>query len=147
MDVILLKDVEKLGAESAVLTVKPGFARNYLLPRGLAVLASPQQLKAMEALKRQRSRKAERMKAGVGALKQKLEAASLTLKLSLGADEKPFGAVTAHDIVDALRRDGIEVEKHAVQLQQPIKALGVFDIPVRLLPDVTATLKLWVVKE
>ena len=147
MDVILLKDVEKLGAEGAVLAVKPGFARNYLLPRGLAVLASPQQLKAMEALKRQRSRQAERRKAEVEALKQKLEARSLTLKLSLGEDEKPFGAVTAHDIVDALRRDGLEVEKHAVQLPQPIKALGVFDIPVRLLPDVTATVKLWVVKE
>ena len=146
MDVILLKDVEKLGAEGAVLTVKPGFARNYLLPRGLAVPATPQQLKAMEALRRQRSRQAERRKAELEALKQKLEARSLTLKLSLGEGEKPFGAITAHDVFEALQREGVEVDKHAVQLQQPIKALGVYDVPVRLHPDVTATLKLWVVK-
>ncbi len=147
MDVILLKDVEKLGAEGAVLTVKPGFARNYLMPRGLAVPASPQQLKAVEALRRQRSRQAERMKAGMEALKQKLEARSLTLKLSLGEGEKPFGAITAHDVFEALQHEGLEVDKHAVGLKQPIKALGVYDVPVRLHPDVTATLKLWVVKE
>ena len=145
MDVVLLKDIEKLGAEGAVVHVKPGFARNYLLPRGLAAPATTQQLKVVEAAMRQRSRKAERIKAEAETLKQKLEGHSLTLKLSLGADEKPFGSITPHDIREALRTDGFEVEKHAIQLKQPIKGLGVFDIPVRLHADVMATLKLWVV--
>ena len=145
-DVVLLKDVEKLGTEGTVVHVKPGFARNYLLPRGLAAPATPQQLKAVEAIKQQRLQKTQRIQAEAATLKQKLESRSLTLKLNLGADDKPFGSVTTHDIVEALAREGIEVEKHAIHLEQPIKMLGIFDIPVRLHPAVTATLKVWVVK-
>ena len=147
MDVILLKDVEKLGAQGAVVEVKAGFARNYLLPQGLAVPATAQQLKAAEERQHQHQAKAQRIKAQVETLKQKLEGHSLTLKLSLGEDEKPFGAITTHEVMDALKRDGFELDKHALQLEQPIKSLGIFEFPVRLHPDVTATLKLWVVKE
>ena len=147
MDVILLKDVERIGTIGAVVHVKPGFARNYLLPQGLAVPATAQQLKAAEERSRQQQDKAQRIKAQAQLVKQKLEARSLTLKLSLGQDDKPFGAITAHEIMDALTRDGFALEKHALQLEQPIKSLGIFELPVRLHPDVTATLKLWVVKE
>ena len=146
MDVVLLKDVEKLGAGGAVVRVTPGFARNYLLPRGLALAATPEQLKALEQLAQQRSRKAARLRAGADALKQTLEAKPLTLTLHLGADQKPFGAVTAHDIADALRQSGLELDKHAVRLEQPIKALGVYHVLVRVHPDVTATVKVSVVK-
>ena len=146
MDVILLKDVEKLGAEGAVVHVKPGFARNYLLPLGLAAPATPQQLKAIEAGKRQREHKLQRVKQDADALKRKIESRSITLKLTLGDDEKPFGSVTVHDLVEALQREGIDVEKSAVHLEQPIKTLGIFDVPVKLHPDVTATAKVWVVK-
>ena len=146
MDVILVKDVEKLGAEGAVIHVKPGFARNYLLPRGLAVPATPQQLKAIEAGKRQREHALQRVKQEAEALKRKLESRSITLKLTLGDDDKPFGSVTAHDLVEALKREGIDVEKYAVHLEQPIKTLGIFDVPVKLHPEVTATAKVWVVK-
>ena len=146
MEVILLKDIEKLGTEGAVVQVKPGFARNYLLPRGLAAPATPQQLKTIEETKRQRLKKAQRMKADAEALKRKLESRSVTLKLSLGEDDKPFGAITTHDIVDALAHEGLTIDKHAVHLEHPIKTLGIFDVPVRLHPDVTATVKLWVVK-
>lgn len=147
MDVILLKDVERLGTIGVVVHVKPGFARNYLLPQGLAVPATAQQLKAAEERSRQQQDKAQRIKAQAQLVKQKLEARSLTLKLSLGQDDKPFGAITAHEIMDALARDGFALEKHALHLEQPIKSLGIFELPVRLHPDVTATLKLWVVKE
>ena len=147
MDVLLLKDVEKIGTLGTVVHVKPGFARNYLLPQGLAVPATAQQLKAAEERSRQQQDKAQRVKAQAQLVKQKLEARSLTLKLSLGQDDKPFGAITAHEIMDALTRDGFVLEKHALQLEQPIKSLGIFELPVRLHPDVTATLKLWVVKE
>ena len=146
MDVILLKDMEKLGGQGTVVRVKPGFARNYLVPRGLAVLATPQQLKAAEADKRQRLQKAVRAEAEAQAVKRQLETRSLTLKLSVGEEDKPFGSVTLHDIVEALAHDGITVGKHTIHLEQPIKALGIYDVPVRLHPSVTATLKVWVVK-
>ena len=146
MDVVLLKDVEKLGVEGAVVKVKPGFARNYLVPHGLAALATVWQLKAIEESKRQRLQKTQRARRDADALKRKLEARSLTLKLSLGEDDKPFGSITTHDIVEALAQDGIVMDKHAVHLEHPIKSLGVFDVPVRLHADVTATLKVWVVK-
>ena len=146
MDVILLKDVELLGAEGAVVRVKPGFARNYLLPSGLAVEATPRQLQAVEASKRQRLKQAERVQQEAEALKRRLESHSLTMKLTLGEGDQPFGSITVHDVADALARDGIPLEKGAIRLEQPLKALGVFDVPVRLHPNVTATLKLWVVK-
>ena len=147
MDVLLLKDVEKLGAQGAVVHVKPGFARNFLLPQGLAVPATDQQLKAAAERQRQHEDKAQRLKAQAELVKRKLESRSLTLKLSLGQDDKPFGAITAHEILEALAREGFELEKHALHLEEPIKSLGVFELPVRLQADVTATLKLWVVKE
>lgn len=147
MDVVLLKDVERLGTEGAVVRVSPGYARNFLLPRGLAAHATPQQLNTLEELKRQRSQKAERALEEANLLKQKLESCSLTLTLNLGADEKPFGAVTTHDILDAVQREGMTLDKHAIGLKQSIKALGVYDVPVRVHPEVTATLKVWVVKQ
>ena len=146
MDVILLKDVEKLGTEGTVVHVKPGFARNYLVPCGLAVPATAQQLKAVAAAAQQRQRTSQRLQADAEALKQRLEGRPVTLTLTLGAEDKPFGSVTTHDVVEALARDGIVVDKHAVHLEEPIKALGAFEIPVRLHPAVTATLKLQVVK-
>ena len=147
MDVILLKDIEKIGAEGTVVRVKPGFARNYLVPRGLAAPATAQQLKLYEEAKRRRLQQAQRATEQAGTLKRTLESRSLTLKLRLGADDKPFGAITSHDVLEVLRQDGTELDKHAVHLPQPIKTLGVFEIPVRLHPEVTATVKLWVVKE
>ena len=147
MDVVLLKDIEQLGTEGTVVRVKPGFARNYLIPRGLAVLAIEQQLRAIEELKRQRSRKIQRAQADAETLKQQLERRPLTLTLNLGADWKSFGSVTTHDILEALQREGLSVEKHAIQLKQPIKTLGTHDVPVRVHPDVTAVVKLSVVKQ
>lgn len=146
MDVILLTDVEKLGTEGATVQVKPGFARNYLIPRGLAVAATAEQLKAVEARERGRTKQLQQVKAQAQRLKQQVESRALTLTLTVGADDKPFGSVTTHDIRDALTRDGLEVEKHAIQLTEPIKTLGVYDIPIRLPADVTATLKVSVVK-
>ena len=146
MDVVLLKAVERLGAEGAVVHVRPGFARNYLLPSGLAALATPQQLKAVEALKRQRAQRAERIRAQAEALKRALESRSVTLKLRLDDDGHPFGSVSVHDIVEALQQEGLTVEKPAIHLEEPIKALGIYPVPVRVHPEVTATLKVWVVK-
>ncbi len=148
MDVILLKDVEQLGAAGSTVHVKAGFARNYLIPHGLAAPATPQRLRAIEAVAQQRAQKVQRVLADVEALKRRIEGKPLTLKLTLGMDDKPFGAITAHDVFEALcaEHQGAAIEKHAVHLEQPIKALGIVEVPVRLHPQVTATLKVWVVK-
>ena len=148
MDVVLLKDVEKLGSQGAVVHVKPGFARNYLLPHGLAAPATPQQLRIVQDTQRQRAQKTQRLMAEAEALKRTLEGRPLTLTLNLGAEGKSFGAITTHDIMEALTRahQGLIIEKHAVQLEQPIKSLGTFDVPVRLQTDVTATVTVLVVK-
>ena len=146
MDVVLLQDRAPLGAAGAVVHVKPGFARNYLIPQGLAAAATPQQLKAVAAIKRQQAQRRQRLHAEAEALKRQLASRSLTLKLTIGEQGQPFGSVTAHDLAEALAHEGLAVEKSMIQLEQPIKSLGVYDIPVRLDAAVTATLKVWVVK-
>ena len=146
MDVVLLRDVERLGPPGRVVTVKPGYARNYLIPHGLAAPATPQQLKALEQQQKHRDQKAARIKAQALSLKGRLESRGLTLKLSLGEGHKPFGSITVHDILLALAEDGVTVDRHAIQLEEPVKALGIYAVPVRLHPEVTATLKIWVVK-
>ena len=108
--------------------------------------ATPQQLKTIAGQQQARQRQQQRVQAGAEALKEKLERLALTLTLSVGAEEKSFGSVTVHDVVDALAREGISVERHAVQLAEPIKTLGAYALPVRLHPGVTATLKVRVVK-
>ncbi len=146
MDVILLKDVERLGSSGAVVSVKPGFARNFLIPSGLAALATAQQLATLQAQQRQRQQQTQRQKAGAETLKGTIESKPLTLSLSVGEGDKPFGSLTAHDLVEALQRNGIAVEKHAIQLEQPIKSLGAHTVPIRLQTDVVATLSVQVVK-
>ena len=146
MNVLLLKDVGTVGKEGAVVEVKPGFARNYLLPRGLAVPATPAQLRIVEERARSASRKAHRQRQEAERIKQKLQSLSLTLKLTLGEGDQPFGSVTAHDLVEALAQQGLAIEKHAIGLEAPIKALGIYECPVRLHHEVTATLKVWIVK-
>lgn len=146
MDVILLQDVERLGQAGAVVRVKPGFARNYLVPRKLAALATPAQLQRLDDQRRQADRKRTRLREQAETVKRQLEGRSLTMKLTLGEGDKPFGSVTAHDIAEALAQDGLAVEKHAVELDAPIKALGIYEVSIRLHPEVRAMLKVWVVK-
>ncbi len=146
MNVLLLKAVDRLGPEGTVVKVKSGFARNFLIPRGLAAAASAQQVKVAAEGLRQRAAKVQRLKTQAEALRRTLEGQPVRLTLSVGADGKPFGALTNHDIFDALTQGGLALDKHAVQLAEPIKTLGIVDVPVRLHPEVTATVKVWVEK-
>jgi len=146
MDVILVKDVSQLGKEGAVVHVKDGFARNYLLPRGLALPATPDRVNAFAVRQQQAQRKVQQIRQVAETLRRQLEGRSFTLKLSLGEGDKPFGSITVHDVTQLLAQEGLPVEKHAIQLEDPIKALGIYEIPVRLHPEVTATIKIWVVK-
>ncbi len=146
MEVVLLKEVKRLGTEGAIVTVKPGFARNYLIPNGVAVPATAQQLKALDQAKQHRNQKVAREKDHVEQLKRRIEGRSLTLCLKLGEGGKPFGAITVNDIVEGLAKEQIKIDRHAIKLDEPIKALGFYETAVRLHPEVTATLKLVVSK-
>lgn len=146
MDIILLQPVEKLGKEGDVVHVKPGFARNHLLPKGLALPATPERLRVRAQRQQQTQRTQARIRQQAEAIKQKLERLSLTVKLTLGEKDAVFGSITVHDLLDALAKEGITLERHAVHLAEPIKALGIYEVPVRLHADVTATLKVRVVK-
>ena len=146
MEIILLKDVDKVGKEGAVVRVKPGFARNFLLPRGLALPATASNTKSVEERARQTQKKRDRARRQAETVKQTLESRSVTLTLAMGEGDKAFGSITVNDIVEALAKDGLTVEKRAVQLAEPIKTLGTFDVPVRVHPEVTATLKVSIVK-
>ncbi len=146
MNVILLKDVEKLGIRGSVIKVKRGYARNYLVPSGFAVVETEQQRRALAETIRQGEQKHKRDVEKAEGVKKAIEAKKWTLTLNVGTEDKTFGAVTANDVAQLLEREGIAVEKHSVHLSEPIKSLGVHTVPVRVHPEVTASLKLSVVK-
>jgi large subunit ribosomal protein L9 len=147
MDVILRQDVESLGQAGEVVTVKDGYARNYLLPRGMAYQATDGNRKRLDA---ERSSKAKRHAGEVDAAKAvaaKLEPVSLTFTMKAGEGDKLFGSVTAADIAEQLQAQGFTVDKKAVELDEPLKALGVFKVPVRLHAEVKPEVRVWVVRE
>ena len=147
MEVILRQAVDNLGQPGDVVKVSPGFARNYLLPRGIAFEATPGNLKRisrekerLQAAEDERRRKAQEL-AG------RLEQVSLTFSARVGEEGKLFGSVTAADIAHQLEAQGIEVERRLIDLHEPIKALGVYRIPVRLHADVKPEIRVWVIKQ
>jgi large subunit ribosomal protein L9 len=147
MDVILREDVEKLGAAGDVVTVKDGYARNYLLPRGLAYPATDGNKRRLAAEQKSRVRRADAEVARAGELATRLEAVSLSFTMKAGEGDKLFGSVTSADIAERLKGEGFEVDKKTVELHEPIKALGVYKVPVRLHADVKPEIRVWVVKE
>lgn len=147
MEVILRQSVEKLGAPGDVVKVSNGYARNYLLPRGIAVIATEGNKKQIEA-QRQRLEAAEdvrRQQAQEQATT--IEQVSLTFSARVGEEGKLFGSVTAGDIVQQLEALGHRIEKRQVDLHEPIKALGVYRVPIRLHTDVKPEIKVWVIKQ
>ncbi len=147
MDVILVKDVEKLGKQGQLVAVKDGYARNYLLPAGLARPNTPGNLKLVERLKLQQEAQKKKELEQAKAVAGRLASISCTLRVKTGEEDKLYGAVTPQDIAAALQEEGVTIDRKRIELEQPIRTLGVYQIPVRLHPEVTAHLKLWVVKE
>jgi large subunit ribosomal protein L9 len=147
MDVILRQDVDNVGRAGELVTVKDGFGRNYLLPRGLAYLASESNRRRIEAEAKQQVRKAGAQRDSARELAERLEAVSLTFAMKAGEGDKLFGSVTAADVADRLLAEGFTVDKKAVELHEPIKALGVYKVPVRLHHEVKPEVRVWVVKE
>jgi large subunit ribosomal protein L9 len=147
MEIILRQAVEKLGAPGDVVKVKAGYARNYLLPRGFAYEATPGNLKRIQQ-ERERLEAAENDRRGAAqVLADKLEQVSLTFSARVGEEGKLFGSVTTADIAQQLEAQGFQIEKRQVDLHEPIKALGVYRIPIRLHADVKPEVRVWVIKQ
>lgn len=147
MDIILRQDVEKLGSAGEVVTVKDGYARNYLLPRGLAFEANESNRRRLEGERKQRDRKVAAEAGTARDLAAKLEKVSITFTMKAGDGDKLFGSVTTADIAERLKAEGFTIDRKAIELDEPIKALGVYKVPVRLHHDVKPEVRVWVVKE
>lgn len=147
MKVILKEDVKDLGNIGELVTVKDGYARNFLLPRGLAVEANPKNVRAFEHEKRQVQELVKKRKTGASDLAARLSSTTVTITAKAGEEEKLFGAVTAMDIAEALKKEGLEIDRRKVLLDEPIKRLGAYTVNVKLHPEVTASVNVQVVGE
>ncbi len=145
MQVILREDVDNVGKMGEVVNVRDGFGRNYLIPRGLAVAATGRNVRRVEHEKKIIELQDQRRQKDAQSIKEKVEALSLTIAKNTGEDDKLFGAVTNREIADALKEQGVEIDRKNIVLDQPIKALGVYTVAVKLARDVNAALKVWVV--
>ncbi len=146
MEIILRQGVENLGKPGDVVKVKSGYARNYLLPHGLAYEATPGNLKRIQQ-ERDRLEAAENERRGAAqGLAERLEQVSLTFSARVGDEGKLFGSVTGADIQAQLEAQGFHIERRQIDLHEPIKALGVYRVPVRLHADVKPEVRVWVIK-
>lgn len=147
MKVILRKEHEKLGKIGDAVDVKDGYARNYLLPRNIAFPATKGSVQALEEEKKQAERRVSKeLKAGEK-LAAELEKVSITIQMKVGEDEKLFGSVTSQMIADALKEQNFTIDKRIIDLEEPIKALGIYNVNVKLHQNVTGKVKVWVVRE
>ncbi len=147
MEVILAEDITTLGSRGDVVKVAKGYGRNYLIPQGKALLATPQNLKVVEERKKVLERKSEKLKGEALGLSKKIEALTCQFPVQVGDDEKLFGSVTSMDIEKFLNEKGHPIDKKDILLEAPIKSLGTVAVPIRLHPDVKAELNVTLVKE
>lgn len=147
MEVILIKDVDRIGNAGQLIKAKDGFARNFLIPNGLAVPVNTANLKRLEQEKQQESLRMEKLRKEAVALQEKLAALSLTIPVLTQEAEKLYGSITAAELSAALKEEGIDVDKNKIQLDAPIKSLGIFEVQVVLHPEVKVKMKVWIVKK
>jgi len=148
MKVIFIKDLEGTGKKGEIKEVKPGYARNYLIPKGIAIEATPENIRQLERQEQLFTTKKKKELLRAKEIKNILENASITIAAKAGQDEKLFGAITPEDIAkEVLQQKNIEVDKHYVLLEQPIKKLGVYKVPIRIGENITAEVRVWVVRE
>ena len=147
MEIILLEDVPSLGKVGDLVKVSDGYGRNYLIPKKLAIKATPKSRKRLEHEKRLVHDKMDKVKRDAEKLAQRIEELSCTISKPVGESGKLFGSVTSKEIEQHLNESGFQIERKNIELEEPIRNLGVYTIPIRIHPEVTANLKLWVVKE
>ena len=146
MDIILLKDYDGLGESGDVVAVKPGFARNKLIPEGIALRASKRNRAIAEERKMVTKNRQKREEASNELILKKLSKTEITIEAQVGDEDKMFGSVTALDIHKSLEEKGVIVDRNTILLDEPIKALGIYHVPVRVAPELTGDIKIYVIK-
>lgn len=147
MKVILKQDVDKIGKAGSIIQVKDGFAHNFLFPKKLAVPVNSANLKQIEEDTQRKLQQLNKIKKEAQEIKEKLDKLSLTMPVLTQEDEVLYGSITSQEIENALKEEGFEVNKNSILLESPIKTLGVYEISVKLHPEVMAKLKIWIVKK
>jgi len=147
MQVILRDDMDNLGKSGEVVNVKPGYARNYLLPRGHAIKATAGDIARVEHEKRVIAARTSKLAKEAQAEADRLSQVSVSIARAVGEEDKLYGSVTSRDIAEALKAAGEIVDSKKIMLAEPIKTLGMTEVPVKVGPQVTATIKVWVVKK
>jgi large subunit ribosomal protein L9 len=145
MQIILTQDVDNLGKAGELVSVRPGYGRNYLVPRGLAVSATVRNKNRLDHEKKLIEKRVAKEKATATELAGRINGMTLQFERVVGEEEKLFGSVTSRDIADQLKKANVDIDHRWIQLDHPVKALGKYEVPVRLSAGVVATLKYWVV--
>ena len=146
MDIILIHDVESLGQAGDIVRVKSGFARNKLIPEGLALRASNRNLAVADERKRVTENKKARVIVSNQLLAKKLSKTEITIEVKVGEDEKIFGSVTTQNIHHALIEKGFKIDRHEIELKEPIKALGIYHVKINMTPEISGDVKVYVIK-
>lgn len=145
MQVILTQDVENLGKAGELVSVRPGYGRNYLVPRGFAVTATVSNKNRLDHEKAVIEKRVAKERANANEIATRINGMTLQFERQVGEDEKLFGSVTSRDIAEQLKKANVELDHRSIQLDGAVKALGKYEVPVRLAAGVIATLKFWVV--
>ena len=147
MKVILREDIPDLGEAGKTIEVKAGYGRNYLIPRNLAILATKANLASVGEIQKQKDIRDKKRLREADKIKSAIEKISVTAAVKVGEEDKLFGSVTSADIAALMKNEGITVDKRAIMLEEPIKSLGVYTVPVKVEKGVVADVKVWVIKE
>lgn len=147
MQVILLKDSKKLGKEGDTVEVKDGYARNFLIPQGLALIVTEGSFKRLEEMKNVKAKAEKKKKKGFSKLKEEIEKISLTITAETKGEEELYGTINETQILKLLHSEGVELNKDALVMEEPINKLGVYNLKINMYHGVEATLRVWVVKK
>jgi len=147
MKVILREDMENLGKCGDVVEVKNGYGRNFLIPRNFAIPATRGNMQAIDEVRKQKDMRDKKYRKEAERIKDHIEKISCTAEVNVGEEEKMFGSITPQIIADLLKQQNVVVDRRKIKLDEPIKALGVYTVPIKVASEVTANLKLWVVKK
>jgi large subunit ribosomal protein L9 len=147
MKVILRQDVTDLGRAGQTIDVKDGYGRNFLFPRNLAIPATKANLKAIGEIEKQTQIRERKHRREAEKIKERLEKTSLTIEVLVGEEDKIFGSVTPQNVAEHLAAQGITVDKRDILLNEPIKSLGVYTIPIKIEKDIIANIKMWVIRK
>ena len=147
MEVILIQDVDRLGKSNSVIEVKDGYARNFLIPNKLAIPLTTENLKKLEQDKEKKHLQSDKIKKLAEEKAQRLSSLSLTIPALPQEDDRLYGSITIQDVAAGLKDEGIEIDKNSIVLTEPIKSLGIYEVGIKLHPEVSGTIKVWVVKK